>query len=119
MEIKDYKDLFIWKQAIIIATRAYKITSKLPSQEKFGISSQIQRAAVSVPSNIAEGYNRKNKKEYVQFLYIATGSLAELETQIIICSEVYKDLQDELSAYLSEINKLRGLFIILIKKLSQ
>lgn len=118
MEIKDYKDLFIWKQSINIATRAYEVTSKLPPQEKYGMSSQIQRAAVSIPSNIAEGYNRRNKKEYIQFLYIATGSLAELETQIIICSKVYKNLNNELESYLFEIDKLRGLFFVLIKKLS-
>lgn len=94
MPLSDYKELFIWNKALSISVNAYKFTSKLPKHETYGIASQIQRAAVSIPSNIAEGYNRKNRKEYLQFLYIASGSTAELETQVLICKDIYKELQN-------------------------
>ncbi len=118
MSINDYKKLFVWQQSISLATKAYKFTSKLPKQESFGISSQIQRAAVSIPSNIAEGYGRKSRKEYLQFLYIANGSASELETHIIICSLVYKEAPVDYIEFINEISSVRGLINLLIKKLS-
>lgn len=80
---QSYKDLIVWQKAIDFATWIYGMTSGFPKEEIYGIVSQMRRAAVSVPSNIAEGQARRHKAEFVQFLSIAKGSLAELETQLI------------------------------------
>ena len=80
----DHKDLDVWKKSIELVTEIYSITANFPNEEKYGIVSQIRRAAISVPSNIAEGCARFSDKENLRFLDIARGSLAELETQLII-----------------------------------
>ncbi len=82
--MQSYKDLIVWQRSIELVTELYTLTEKFPKTEIFGLTSQIRRAAVSIPSNIAEGYSRKHKPEYIQFLRIAFGSGAELETQMII-----------------------------------
>ncbi len=86
--MKSYKDMDIWKRGVEIAEMTYSLTRTFPTEERFGLSSQMQRAAVSIPSNIAEGYNRSNTKEFVQFIHIAKGSCAELETQLIIAERL-------------------------------
>ncbi len=80
--IRDYKDLQVWQKAMVLAKQVYQMTQAFPSEEKFGIISQMRRAAVSVPSNIAEGQARNTTGEFVQFLSHAEGSLAELDTQV-------------------------------------
>ena len=85
---KPHKNLEAWKKAIALTTKIYKLTDQLPEAEKFGLVSQMRRAAVSVASNIAEGAARNTKKEFVQFLFTAQGSLSELDTQIIICKKL-------------------------------
>ncbi len=87
MKIKSYKELNVWTKAMEIVNKIYDVTVKLPSEEKFNLVSQIRRSAVSIPSNIAEGFMRYHKKEYIQFLYMALGSAAELETQLLICHQ--------------------------------
>jgi len=87
-EIRSYKDLLVWEKGILIVKQTYKLTNLLPDNEKFGLTSQLRRAAVSIPSNIAEGYGRDYTRNYSQFLKIARGSLMELETQLIICREL-------------------------------
>ena len=82
--IKDHKDLIVWQKAMELVTEVYKMVKLLPKEETYALSDQMRRAAVSIPSNIAEGYSRKTDKELLQFLYIARGSKAELETQISI-----------------------------------
>lgn len=86
--MQSYKELIVWQKSIQLVTELYSITEKFPKTEIFGLTSQIRRAAVSVPSNIAEGYARKHKPEYIQFLRIAFGSGAELETQILIAKNL-------------------------------
>ncbi len=86
--IKRYQDLRIWKQGIEIVKEIYKSTEHFPKTEIYGLSSQMQRAAVSIPSNIAEGHNRSHQKEFRQFLNIALGSCGELETQLVIAKEL-------------------------------
>ena len=88
--IKTYKELTVWQKGIHLVEEVYALTAKFPVDEKYGLASQMQRAAVAVPSNIAEGYLRGHRKEYVQFLNIALGSAAELETQLIICKSLSK-----------------------------
>jgi len=84
MKVKDYKELEVWKKGIELVDCVYKITASFPNNERFGLVVQMQRSAVSIPSNIAEGFARQYTKEYIQFIYIALGSCAELETQSII-----------------------------------
>jgi four helix bundle protein len=86
--VRNYKDLKVWQQGVELTKRVYRLTQTLPKEERFGLASQMQRAAVSVPSNIAEGHVRESLKEYIRHLSIATASLAELETQLILCEEL-------------------------------
>ena len=84
----NYKNLHIWQEGIKLARKIYEITSNFPTNEKYGIASQMTRAAVSIPSNIAEGAGRNSNKEFANFLSIAIGSLFELHTQIVICEQI-------------------------------
>ncbi|MEI2709156.1 MAG: four helix bundle protein [Chitinophagaceae bacterium] len=84
-----HKDLEVWKLSIGFVTSIYKVCKQLPDSEKFGLITQIQRAAVSIPTNIAEGAARKNTKEYIQFLHIALGSCSEVDTLIQIIKNIY------------------------------
>src|SRR5687767_5476770 len=84
MQISSYKDLVVWKKAIELASCTYALTDHFPKEELYGLTSQMRRAAVSVPSNIAEGSIRGSKKEFCHFLRIASGSVAELQTQVEI-----------------------------------
>ena|SRR3990167_11135309 len=90
MGLNSYKDLIVWQRAMELVREIYSLTERFPRDESFGLRSQMERAVVSIPSQIAEGYLRKHKKEYIQFLSIALGSAAELETQILICKSVNK-----------------------------
>ncbi|MCX5712260.1 MAG: four helix bundle protein [Candidatus Omnitrophica bacterium] len=87
-DIKSYKDLDVWKKAVELAKEVYLLTKNFPRDELYGIVNQIRRSSVSIASNIAEGKSRQHKNEYIQFLYIALGSCAELETQVIISKEL-------------------------------
>lgn len=91
MKTQSYKDLLVWQKSIELVKLVYTITKQLPKEELYGLTTQMRRAVVSIPSNIAEGQKRNNLGEYIQFLYIANASAAELETQLIIINEVYKD----------------------------
>lgn len=82
--IRSYRDLDVWQKGLEIVDLVYKITRKFPQDERFGLSSQMQRSAVSISSNIAEGFGRQHRKEYQQFCHVALGSCAELETQLEI-----------------------------------
>lgn len=86
--IKTHKDLKVWQEAMKLAKFVYEFTSKFPKEEVYGLSSQMRRAAVSIPSNIAEGAARASNREFIQFLYIALGSLSELETQWLLGKEL-------------------------------
>ena len=84
----SYKEQFIWQKAIDLSVRCYKLTEYFPKSEIYGMTSQVRRCSVSIASNIAEGYGRKGRGEYLQFLYIALGSARELDTQLIISLRV-------------------------------
>lgn len=88
MPIKSYKDLSVWQSGVQLVTEVYRVTAGFPKSESFGLSNQIQRSAVSIPSNIAEGHARASDKEFNHFLSIALGSLAELETQLVIAENL-------------------------------
>lgn len=115
-EPKTHKDLDVWKRAIHPVTAVYQATDSLPKHEVFGLQSQIRRAAVSVPTNIAEGAGRQSKKESVQFLHIAIGSLGELETLLIIANNLH--LFDS-AQLLSEVEALRKMTFGLIKSVKK
>ncbi len=86
--VKDFKDLIVWQKAMELVAEVYQLVKKLPKEELFALSDQIRRAAISIPSNIAEGQGRNSKKEYNHFLAIAKGSKAELETQLLLCVKI-------------------------------
>jgi len=88
LKIKNFRDLEIWQFGKKIVLQIYEMTNTFPHIEKYGLVSQMRRAALSIPSNIAEGFNRCHNKEYKQFLFIALGSCAELETQLEICFDL-------------------------------
>ncbi len=86
--LKNYKELKVWQKSYGLCLEVYRITKGFPKQETYGLTSQIRRSAVSIPSNIAEGYGRKTTADYLRFLYIAYGSVCELETQILLSGDL-------------------------------
>ncbi|WP_370305146.1 four helix bundle protein [Sinimarinibacterium flocculans] len=88
MAVQSYRDLLVWQNAMRLAEQVYRLTSALPKQEQYGLTAQMQRSAVSVPSNIAEGHARNSTKDFLRFLSIARGSLAELETQVLLAARL-------------------------------
>lgn len=108
--IKSYRDLEVWRQSMSIAKLAYLATESFPSEERFGIVNRMRRAAVSIPSNIVEGHARGSSGEFQRFITIATGSIAELETQIMLSADL-----GYLAAEASEdlLQKLDGIGIML------
>jgi four helix bundle protein len=85
---QSYRDLIVWQKAYSLCLEVYKAAKDFPRSEEYGLTSQLRRCSVSIPSNIAEGYNRKGRKEYVQFLHTAYGSLAELQTQLMLAKDI-------------------------------
>ena len=86
--MKTHKDLDVWNKSMEFAEQAYRLTRTFPKEEQFGLVSQIRRSAVSIPSNIAEGAARNSSKEFMQFLYVAMGSLSEIETQLLLAKRL-------------------------------
>jgi four helix bundle protein len=87
-KVKGYRDLIVWQKSIALVKQIYQLTQNFPDDEKFGLISQMRRAAVSIPSNIAEGQARRTTGDYVRFVSIAEGSLAEPDTQLIVAIEL-------------------------------
>lgn len=113
--MSNHKDLEVWKYSIEFVSNIYELTKNFPKDELYGLTNQIRRCAVSIPSNIAEGSARQSDKEFMQFLYIAMGSLAELETQLIISQNLsyIKNINEQLD----KIIVIRKLIVGLIKYL--
>jgi four helix bundle protein len=109
--MKDHKELDVWKHSIELVKDVYEITGKFPKDELYGLTNQIRRAAVSIPSNISEGAARHTEKEFIQFLYIALGSASELETQILISKELrfIDNIENELASIQSIMKMINGL----------
>jgi len=104
--IRNYKDLEVWKRSVAFATETYRLTAGFPATERYGLCSQIRRAAISVAANIAEGWGRGSTREYVQFLTVARGSLMELETHLIIGRNLTYLTQAELTTVSREIEEI-------------
>ena len=116
--VRSHEDLFVWQKSITFVTQIYKMTEKYPTHELYGLTNQIRRAAVSIPSNIAEGAGRKNTKEFIQFLYIARGSASELETQIIIAKKLgYMNDEESLISDITIIRKMLNALITSLRKI--
>lgn len=117
-EIKSYKDLIVWKKSILLVKETYKITSCFPKSEAYGLVAQMRRAVISVPSNIAEGYGRKTRKDYGQFCSIAYGSLLELETQLEIAKELGFIKSDDIKFEENLIEEVGKMLNALVRKLN-
>ena len=109
--MKNHMDLDVWKQSMNLVVDIYAMTQIFPKDELYGLISQIKRAAVSIPSNIAEGASRQNPKEFVQFLYISLGSLSEVETQVILSKRLkfVENINEILDKIISIKRMLNGL----------
>ncbi|HOC68300.1 MAG TPA: four helix bundle protein [Candidatus Hydrogenedentes bacterium] len=110
-EVKNYQDLIVWQKAMDVVVEVYRLTKKFPQGEFYGLTNQIRRAAISIPSNIAEGHTRNSRAEYLNFLSIAQGSRAEVETQMIISVRLgYLTSEETLPtlSLLNEINRIIG-----------
>ena len=116
-KIKNFKDLRIWQQSIELVEEIYRISKEFPKEELYGIVNQIRRSAVSLPSNIAEGFVRFHNKEFKQFLFIALASSAEVETQLIVSNRLKYITKRKLDELSDRINKLNRMIMALIKRL--
>lgn len=115
--VNSYKELIVWQKSIILVGKIYSLTKKFPNDERFGLISQLNRASVSIPANIAEGWGRESRKNYVQFLRISRGSLFELETLLIISANegfIIPESFKEISIYTDEVSRM---IVSMIKKL--
>jgi len=118
-KIKDFRDLAVWKLGKDIVVDVYRASKGFPKEEIYGLVGQLRRAAVSIPSNIAEGFNRQHNKEYRQFLYIALGSCAELETQLEVSCELGFLTKEAGSPLLEKIKHESRMLQNLIKKINE
>lgn len=118
MYLKSYKELIVWQKAIELVAEVYKLTARFPKEDMYGLAAQMRWAAVSIPSNIAEGSRRKDVPEYLQFLRTADASSAELETQVVIAKRLYSNLNyKEVEGFLEEVQKmLNGMMVKLEAK---
>ncbi|MGL6074472.1 MAG: four helix bundle protein [Fimbriiglobus sp.] len=95
--LQSYRDLSVWQKAMDLVEMSYNITKRFPKEELFGLTNQLRRAAVSIPANIAEGYGRSHRPDYLRFLAIARGSLFELETHLILCGRLEYASREDLT----------------------
>ena len=117
--LKNYKELKVWQRSYAVCIRLYQTTAKFPVEERYGLTSQIRRSAVSIPSNIAEGYGRRTTADYIRFLYIAYGSLCELETQIMLSSDLNYVTDGNIEDILMDISELERMLKALIRSLEE
>jgi four helix bundle protein len=102
MPVKHYRELIVWQKSVDLVEAIYRISQRFPSDERFGLTSQLRRAAISIPSNVAEGQSRGTPRDFNKFLDIANGSLAELETQLIIAARLTYLTNEERDVALSK-----------------
>ena len=117
MSIKSFRDLIVWQKAMVLVTEIYGITKNFPKDEIYGLTSQIRRSAISVPSNIAEGYGRNSTLDYTRFLQIARGSLYELQTQLEIAANIDYLQSAQYEEITHAINEIERMLNSMIKKL--
>ena len=117
-EVKNYQDLIVWQKAMDVVVEVYRLTKKFPQGEFYGLTNQIRRAAISIPSNIAEGHTRNSRSEYLNFLSIAQGSRAEVETQMIISVRLGYLTSEETLPTLSLLNEINRIISTIRQKLN-
>jgi four helix bundle protein len=115
--IQSYRDLKVWQEAMNLAESCYKTTKLFPKEETYGMISQIRRSAASIPANISEGYGRRTRGEYIQFLYIAQGSLKELETHLLLSIRVELESSKTINPSLNQCDSVGKLLLFLIRAL--
>ena len=115
--LKNYKELNVWQKSYELCLKIYKMTAKFPNEERYGLTSQIRRSAVSIPSNIAEGYGRKTTLDYIRMLYISYGSVCELETQILLAGDLGFIEKGEWGTAIKDIAEIERMLKSLIKSL--
>jgi four helix bundle protein len=116
--MRNFKDLRIWQKGIDIAVKTFKLTDTFPKEDKFGLSQQMNRAGVSIPSNIAEGSSRTSQKDYTRFIEISLGSAFELETQIVIAERLNKGNQELLQELKADVTDQQRMLTGFQQKLS-
>ncbi|MFC3206309.1 MAG: four helix bundle protein [Mesorhizobium sp.] len=114
-----YQDLIVWQQAVEMAVEIYTATRLWPKEELYGLTSQVRRAATSIPANIAEGYGREQRGPYVQFLRVAQGSLKELETHLLIAERTGVASADSISPLQARADSVGKLLRLLLRKLTE
>ncbi|MBI5879860.1 MAG: four helix bundle protein [Chloroflexi bacterium] len=115
--IKTFRDLQAWQEAMMLAVMCYDVTRGFPRSEEFGMTSQIRRAAASVPANIAEGHGRQTRADYARFLSVAHGSLRELETHLMLCERVSLTTSESTAPLLTQCDKVGKLLYSLMRAL--
>ena len=115
--MKTYRDLMVWQKAMVLITEIYKVTKSVPRREDYGLTSQLRRCAVPIPSNIAEGYGRNSRNEYIRFLQIASGSLYELQTQLEIAANLGYLKKDEFELLYESTREVERMLSVLIRRL--
>jgi four helix bundle protein len=113
--MKTHKDLNVWKNSIALVSEVYRLSKKFPKEELFCLTQQVRKAAISIPSNISEGAARNQKREFVRFLRISAGSLAEVETQIIVAEQLRYLSESDRILLEGQTNKIRAQILGLIK----
>ena len=118
MSVQKYEDLIVWQKAMDLVTEVYGLAKLLPNDEIYALSSQMKRAAVSIPSNIAEGQERNTTKDFINYLYIAKGSKGELETQLLVCVRLQFLTQPQIVTARNLLSEIGKMLNALIKSLS-
>lgn len=119
MSVESYRDLKVWQKAMRLAEDVYHVTESFPKSELYGLTSQIRRSVVSVASNIAEGSARRSTREFIRFINIASGSLAEVETQLILSQRLTYLQEDQLTFLLSQCDEVGKMLFALQKSLQE
>lgn len=117
-EIKSYRDLIVWQKSMKLVTEIYEATKTFPREEVYGLTSQIRRCAISIPSNIAEGYGRNSTGDYIRFLQIAVGSIFELQTQIEISANLKYLSAEIFSLLFNKTKEVELMLLALIRKIN-
>ena len=117
MAVDNYKDLIVWQKSMELVAEVYKLIKLLPKEELYALSSQMRRSAISIPSNIAEGKQRATSKDYSRFLSIAKGSVAELETQLLICIKLEYFTESQIESSLALCDEIQKMLYVMSDKL--